>query len=366
MKKKLMSALLIITLSASFTACGSGKDNTVDAAGNPGTDAASQAAETTVEETAAEPEKKEPDVTLVMAESRSADSLAGQTDRYFIEKVEELSGGTVSIDLRTSEELGSDIDVLDLMKSPEDDSIDLARISPSALALNGCTKAGLLSLPYTWESKDHFWNFVNSDLARDFLDEPLTLDMGVQGVFYGESGFYNFFTDTIVKSPEELSGMNLRISDNPAMNKTVEAFGAVPRIIRQDDISSALKAGLINGTDMKPADYLEESIGSDASYAILDNHTLDILEVVAADSALEKLDDSQKKALFDAGKAAADYNKELSKSQDEENTGKMRSLGIVVTESSDTASWRSACQSVIDEYSADQGDLYEKLLTAAG
>ena len=44
----------------------------------------------------------------------------------------------------------------------------------------------LLSLPYTFVSREHWWNFANSDLAPDFLNEPQELGLPVRGIFYGE------------------------------------------------------------------------------------------------------------------------------------------------------------------------------------
>ena len=54
-----------------------------------------------------EPEEKE--ITLVMAEVNPAETIAGQMDQAFKEKVEELSGGKIKINLQCAGILG-DVD----------------------------------------------------------------------------------------------------------------------------------------------------------------------------------------------------------------------------------------------------------------
>ena len=57
----------------------------------------------------------DPAVTLIYAEVNPLDTIVGQTDSFFKEKVEELSGGSITIDLQASGVLGSENDVLDTM-----------------------------------------------------------------------------------------------------------------------------------------------------------------------------------------------------------------------------------------------------------
>ena len=48
-----------------------------------------------------------------------------------------------------------------------------------------------------YKRQAHFWNFANSDLAPEFLNEPQELGLPVRGLFYGEEGFRHFFLSLI-------------------------------------------------------------------------------------------------------------------------------------------------------------------------
>ena len=101
--KKRFFALAIATLALS--ACGLKSPETTTTA------AKADNAETT----AAKADAGSAEVTLVYAEVNPLDTIVGQTGTAFKEKVEELSGGKIHIDVQASGVLGSENDVLDGM-----------------------------------------------------------------------------------------------------------------------------------------------------------------------------------------------------------------------------------------------------------
>ncbi|MCR5723831.1 MAG: C4-dicarboxylate ABC transporter substrate-binding protein, partial [Treponema sp.] len=104
-------------------------------------------------------QQEEPSVTLVMAEVNPPETIAGKMDYAFKEKAESLSGGTIKIDLQCSGILGDVGAVTDMMLKPHS-SIHIHRMSAVNMASYGCTKTGLLSVPYTFSNKEQFWRFV--------------------------------------------------------------------------------------------------------------------------------------------------------------------------------------------------------------
>lgn len=225
MKKKLVATMISAVMALSLAACGG-------SASSSGSSGAAAPADTSTATAASGDASADPEVKLVMAEVNPLDTIVGMTDVYFKEQVEELSGGSVKIDLQDSGVLGSENDVLDAMLGG-DDSIDISRISAFALSSYGCSKATLLSIPFTWENRDHFWKFAESDLATEFLSEPSELGLGVTGVFYGEEGFRHFFfKDGLdIKGIDDLKGLKIRVSNDPVMNGMVEGLGASPTVV---------------------------------------------------------------------------------------------------------------------------------------
>ena len=303
-------------------------------------------------------------VTLVMAEVNPLDTIVGQTDQFFAEKVEELTGGSVKIDLQAAGVLGSENDVLDAIANG-DDSIDISRISAFALTTYGCKKASLLSIPYTWTGRDHFWAFADSELAAEFLAEPQEIGLPLRGIFYGEEGFRHFFTREPVAGIKDLAGLKLRVSNDPVMVGMVNGLGASATPIAFGELYSALQTGVVDGAEQPIANYKANAFPEVANNLILDGHTLGAIQVVITDTAWEKLTEEQQAAVMEAGKLAQEFNRELSQTAENEVLEELKASGCNVVEVDNPAEWAEACAEVISENTKSQAELYQQLLDLA-
>lgn len=303
-------------------------------------------------------------VTLVMAEVNPLTTIVGQTDQFFAEKVEELTGGSVKIDLQAAGVLGSENDVLDAIANG-DDSIDISRISAFALTTYGCQKASLLSIPYTWTGRDHFWAFADSELAAEFLNEPQEIGLPLRGVFYGEEGFRHFFTREPVTGIKDLAGLKLRVSNDPVMVGMVNGLGASATPIAFGELYSALQTGVVDGAEQPIANYKANAFPEVANNLILDGHTLGAIQVVITDTAWDKLTEEQQAAVMEAGKLAQEFNRELSQTAENEVLEELKANGCNVVEVDNPAEWAEACAEVITENTKSQAELYQQLLDLA-
>lgn len=357
--KKLLSITLAGAMALSLAACGGSASTTTSESAAASTDssAATETAETAGDTAAA---ANDPAVTLVYAEVNPLDTIVGQTATAFKEKVEELSGGSITIDVQASGVLGSENDVLDNILAGGD-TIDMSRISAFALTSYGCNKSMLLSIPFTWESREHWWNFANSDLAQEFLNEPQEIGLPIRGVFYGEEGFRHFFTVDPVESIEDLKGMKLRVSNDPVMNGMVEGLGAYPTVVSFNELYSALQTGVVDGAEQPIANYKSNAFPEVANNLILDGHTLGAVQVVITDNAWNKLTANQQACIMEAGKYAQEFNAQLSEEEENKVLEELKANGCNVVEVTDKQAWADACSKVIEENTASQAELYQQL-----
>lgn len=358
--KKLLSVTLAGAMALSLAACGGSASTTTSESAAASTDssAATETAETAGDTAAA---ANDPAVTLVYAEVNPLDTIVGQTATAFKEKVEELSGGSITIDIQASGVLGSENDVLDNILAGGD-TIDMSRISAFALTSYGCNKSMLLSIPFTWESREHWWNFANSDLAQEFLNEPQEIGLPIRGVFYGEEGFRHFFTVDPVESIEDLKGMKLRVSNDPVMNGMVEGLGANPTVVAFGELYSALQTGVVDGAEQPIANYKSNAFPEVANNLILDGHTLGAVQAVITDNAWGKLTANQQAAVMAAAADTQKFNADLSETAETKVLDELRSSGCNVVDVDDKTPWQEACAKVIKDNTSDQAELYQKLL----
>ena len=339
-----------------LTACGGGSSSSTAASTSTASSAAAGDASAA---------SGDPAVTLVYAEVNPLDTIVGQTASYFKEQVEELSGGSITIDLQASGVLGSENDVLDNILAGGD-TIDLSRISAFALTSYGCQKSMLLSLPYTFVSREHWWNFANSDLAPDFLNEPQELGLPVRGIFYGEEGFRHFFTVDPVAGIADLAGMKLRVSNDPVMNGLVEGLGATPTVVSFNELYSALQTGVVDGAEQPIANYASNAFPEVANNLILDGHTLGAVQVVITDNAWNnKLTANQQEAIMEAGRLSQEFNASLSEEEENRVLDELKAEGCNVVDVPDKTAWQEACAQVITDNTAGLEDLYQQIVDMA-
>ena len=353
-RRSFLAAAGVSAAALALTACGGSGSSTAAST-------ASSAATSTAPAGDAAAAASDPKVTLVYAEVNPLDTIVGQTGSHFKEKVEELTGGSVVVDVQASGVLGSENDVLDAILGGST-SIDISRISAFALTSYGCNKSKLLSIPFTFENRAHFWNFANSELAPEFLNEPQELGLPVRGIFYGEEGFRHFFTVKPVSGFADFKGLKLRVSNDPVMNGMVEGLGANPTVVSFGELYSALQTGVVDGAEQPIANYKSNAFPEVANNLILDGHTLGAVQAVITDNAWNKLTENQQAAVMEAAADTQAFNADLSETAENKVLDELKSSGCNVVDVPDKTPWQEACAKVISENTSDQAELYQQLL----
>jgi len=362
MKKRGLSALMLAAIAAlSLTACGGNAKTNTATEGTTAAATTAAAGETTKGGESKEASSTDPQVTLVYAEVNPLDTIVGKTDQAFKDKVEELSGGSIKIDLQASGVLGAENDVLDNMLGGGG-TIDMSRISAFALTSYGANKSKLLSIPYTFAGRDHYWKFVKSDLAPEFLMEPHDIGLGVRGLFYGEEGFRHFFSKKPINSIDDIKGLKIRVSSDPVMTGMVSALGANATVVSMNELYSALQTGVVDAAEQPIANYKGNAFQEVAPNIILDGHTLGAIQVIISDASWDKLTENQQKAMTEAAKYASEFNQKLSQDNEKEVLDGLKAAGVNVVEVNDITPWQEACKDVIAENTKDNAELYQKIL----
>ena len=301
-------------------------------------------------------------VTLTYSEVNPLDgTIVGEMAKAFKEKTEELTGGSVIIDIQANGVLGSEDQILDDLLSGGNIT-DIGRFSAFAFTQYGCDKAKLLSIPYTFVSEDHFWNFAASDLAKEFLNEPEELGLGMKGLAYGEEGFRHFFFTKEVNGLEDIAGMKLRVSSDPVMTGMVTDLGASATTVAFTELYSALNTGVVDGAEQPTANYRSNAFQEVAPYLLLDGHTLGALQIIISDAGWAKLNEEQQGYVMEAAQYASQVCREKVAEIEAKTFELLAEDGATVIPVEDKAPWVEACQPTIQANTAKLADLYQQIL----
>lgn len=301
---------------------------------------------------------------LVYSETNAIDSIDGKYAAYFKEKVEELTGGSVLIDVQASGVLGSESDVLDGMVSGSG-TVDMARFSCYAFSNYGCDASALLGLPFIFESSEHFWKYANSELGREILAEPQNHNLGVHGLFYLEDGFRSFFFNREVKGIEDMKNLKIRVSSDQIMTGMVKALGASPTVVSFNELYTSLQSGVVDGAEQPIPQYGSNAFNEVAPYMLLDQHTLATSSIVISDRALAKLSEEEIAALQEAGRLTELYCQELSVEEEAAALEELKSKGVTFLEVEDKTPYREACSELYGSFIAGIEDKYQAIIDMA-
>lgn len=373
MKKRMLSTMMVTAMAVGMlSGCSSSKPAETEApAAEP---AATEAPAAETKAPAAEPADGEipvneaaaadPEVVLVMAEINPLDgTICGAMDMKFKEEVERISGGSIKIDLQGGGVLGNEQDCLDQMTIPGPGDIDICRITAYALVQYGSNKAKVVSIPYSFNDRDHFWKFVNSEIGSEVLNDAEESDIGVKGLFYGEEGFRNIFSREPITSVADLKDVKFRVSQDEIITGMVNDFGSHPTLLPMAELYSALQTGVIDVAEQPTANYYSNAFHEVGPNLTLDGHTLGVMEVVMDQGSWdEKLTENQQQVIIDAGKAAQEYCRQISEERENAVLETLKSEGVNIIEITDKAAWAEGCKNTVEKYTADNKELFQKIL----
>ena len=306
--------------------------------------------------------KSDEKVVLNYAEVNALEGTApGVMATAFKEKVEELSGGDITVDIHASGVLGSDDQVLDNMLGGGN-MTDIARFTAFSLVQYGCEKASLLSMPYTFGSVSAFEEFRKSDLSREFLNEPQEVGLPVRGLCYAQEGFRTFFFRKPVKSLADMKDLKIRVSNDPVMVGMMGDLGASATSVSFTELYSALSTGVVDGAEQPVPNYYANMFHEVAPYMIADGHTLGIMEMVISEYRWQRLTEQQRAWVTEAAEYAATRATEEGYKLQADVVDKLTKAGVTVAVLDDYADWREAVRPTVEKFTADQKELYQKIV----
>ena len=213
MKKRILSALLALTLIVALAAVGS----PAYAANKPIT------------------------FKFAMVDNEQSNYYKGA--QAIAASVEEATQGAIKIDVVAGGTLGGEADTLDMAIQGD---LAIASCANSVLA-NYIPEMSILDQAFLWDSQDQANYAVQHELG-DLINakaEPL----GIHVIGYMESGFRDVFSKKPIQSIDDFKGVKIRTMQNQGQLAAFTAFGANPVALAAGEQFTALQQGTIDACE---------------------------------------------------------------------------------------------------------------------
>jgi tripartite ATP-independent transporter DctP family solute receptor len=226
---------------------------------------------------------------------------AAMTHEYFAERVGQLTDGEIKIEVHHSRALG---DAVESVQSIRNGTIAFFDVSASNLN-QVVPQMDMLSLPYLFKNAEHYWWYLNSERAEQFV-KPLE-DKGIVVLGYIDSGARSFFTQEPVRSVEDLNGMKIRTMASPVAVSMMEALGGTGVPIAWGELYNALQTGVVDGAENNHPSLVSMKFYEVSKYYTVDEHARIPDVLVASKKVMDQLTPEQQEEIKYAGKLAQAY-----------------------------------------------------------
>ena len=285
------------------------------------------------EPAADEPEEETAEQPITISLSHEANPGEGRylAAEKWKELVEERSGGSITVNLYPSSQLGSKDDVMEqiLMDEPI-----LLNTDGSFLCEYGAPEIAILSMPYVFDT----WDQVDELTASDWFaeQEAQLAENGIRVVNANwVLGERQLITTKPVYELADLKGMKIRVPNNTMSVVEFECFGAASTPMALGDVYTSLQQGTIDGQE-NPIDFLYNGgYGEVCDYVTLTGHVKMPLQWVMSENVWNRMSANQQEILVEAGVEAGLMNNEICLNSEEEYKQKFRDDGVTVIELDD-------------------------------
>lgn len=263
--------------------------------------------------------------TLKLAHGLDPTHPVSQAMVYMGDRLKEISGGKMELEIYPSGQLGSEQQCVELLQIGS-----LAITKVSSAVLEGFTEEfKVLGIPYLFRSKEHIFKMEDNEIGREILDslEPFWL----RGLCFYDAGARSFYTiDRPIHTPDDLAGLKIRVMKSIISMETVKALGGSPTPISWGELYTALQSGVVDGAENNPPSFYTSHHYEVCKYYSLDEHTMVPDVLLIGLRVWEGLDEQEREWLQQAANESVIEQRRLWALSEKESLEKVKAAGVEI------------------------------------
>lgn len=279
----------------------------------------------------------------------------------FADKVVELSGGQLKVNVADSGSLYNDNQILEAV---QDGLVEVGLVG--TYKWGGMVPAAdVFDLPFLFVDLSSPEKFLNAG-AADILDAEFN-KKGVKNLFWVDYGFIQMWNNEHpLHSPKDFEGLTMR-SYSAGDSITLKALGAAPTLISSAEMYMAIQNGTVKGATTGMPAAVSRKIYEVSKYLTIANYSTAQFSVQANLDWWNGLDADSQKAILEAGKAAEKWLRGAVAESEGAAEKTVRDAGLEVNAltAEERAQMVAATKSVWDAYVARAGETGQKLVDLA-
>ncbi|WP_264214298.1 TRAP transporter substrate-binding protein [Leisingera thetidis] len=246
--------------------------------------------------------------------------------RWFADRVAARDAG-LTIQVLDGAQLGGERDYIEGMMLG---SIQMAQVSTAPVS-GFIPEFDLFSLPYLIRDTDHFKAVVSGPVGAQYGE--LAEARGFKILAWFDNGYRNVFNKVRpVVTPEDMTGLKIRVMESPLMVNTVNAMGGSATPMSYSELYTALEQGVLDGGENAAGNVVNDKFYEVSSYLSLTQHFRPPGIVAISMSTWNGLTAEQQSVLSEEALALQDYEIQLTAEVGDAALKELEAKGMAINE----------------------------------
>lgn len=324
--KKALALLLLFALCLSMVAC-SGNKTTTDEQKPADTNTSETQTETNTDgEQTAAPSGDDEVISMIGGINLPTTHPYYTGLVKFGELMNEYSGGTLSLEVFPSAQLGNERDVVEALQFG---TVDVTLISAAPLS-NFTDDFQLFDFPYIFNSREHAYEVLDGEIGQTMLAN--LEQFGLIGLSLMENGFYWVGSTKPVNSAADMNGLKIRSLENEMQVFGYSQLGANGIAMAFSEVPTSLSNGTLDAVGLTTSVIGVMGLNNDVPYLAKTWHYYAAAPLLMSKTTWDKMSDAQKDAVRRAAADATAWQREESAKCDAEWEKTMQDAGATFVE----------------------------------
>ncbi|ASP23626.1 solute-binding protein (plasmid) [Antarctobacter heliothermus] len=266
----------------------------------------------------------------------------------FLAEVAEKTGGEITGKVYHNGVLGSQPDAIEQMRLGVMDFGEFS-LGPMGQAV---PETNVVSLPFIFSSIPDMYRLMDGEVG-DAIGEGM-IDKGIMPLAWYAAGARSFYNSVRpINTPADVEGLKVRVMSNDLFVKMIESMDGNATPMAFAEVYQSLKTGVVDGAENNPPSYESTSHFEVAKYYSLTEHLIIPECLCMSLKTWEKMTPEQQEIVKAAGRASAEYQRELWADREAASMEIVQAGGTVVNSIADKAPFQAAMTPVYDKFLAD-------------
>lgn len=349
--KKMFALLLASALIFSLAACGGPASAPADAGGK-------EPAQTQPKDDAPSVEP----VTLTLGTIYAADHPASLAVEAAIAEIKEASGGQITIQHYPASQMGDNDELAEGLVAG---SVDF-NVQSLSYFNEKCPEFEIDSCFFVYQDADHVYKVWDGEIGEKFnamAEENYGVTI-LDAWLYGNRVMTT--KNTAVRSPQDLSGLKMRVPDHAIWVDMMSSFGAEATPVAFSELYMALNQGVVDGQENPVPTIMSSKFNEVQNYLCLTNHKVETIYVMVNQSTWNKLSEEQRDIISTAFKNARAVNNDAIEQQTVDGVAEFEASGgtVIREDEIDSAAFAACVSETLETKYPYLLDIYTEIQSA--